>query len=101
MDHTQRLYLLRFFTPTWLGSVPVAERANSIRSYFNNCMGQIQPFLDGIEVFSQQEYLLSAAIRVPHDRFDRLKGHLDKTHLGELVSEDAFTVVGAADRCLF
>lgn len=83
-----RVYLIRFFPPDELVQAPQGERAVRIQSYFRQCMGQIDPLLQGIEVVSRQEYLLSAALQGPEQFYGKLRDHLRKTHIGVLVPNE-------------
>lgn len=98
MARDNEVYLLRFYPPASLLSLPKQGRASTLHSHFEECMTQIRGLLAGIEVISRQDYLLTAVLRGPHAAYDKLKVHLARNKSGELVQDSAGVMAaGIAD----
>jgi len=89
---SKKVYLLRFYPPETLSTLPLENRAAFMTSYFAQCMSKIEPCLHGIEIKSKQEYLLTAALMALEYRYLPMKQYLEKTHLGELVPDFSIRV---------
>jgi hypothetical protein len=80
---------MRFNRPNWLDDVPVAERSGRLRTYFQERMAELEPWMGDIRLLKVFDLLLSATVEGSEEACDRLRTHLREVGAGDMVSADA------------